>query len=1059
MRVVLSSIKVFLRLISLLTSLTFVVGILWVCALGQTQESSQSALTAHPLITQALDETRLTTLDGNTHPLARPEFDLGTAPASLPMERMLLVLKRNTEQETALRKLLDDQQDKNSPNHHKWLTPEQFGKQFGPTDADLQTITSWLQSHGFQVGTTKGRSVLEFSGSASQVAEAFHTSIHKYVVNGAQHWANASDPQIPTALVPAVQGVLTLHNFLKKPASHFSPDRAPAKLIPGKKPQVTFSQNGQVVHALAPQDYSVIYNMNSLAVSGQSSIAVVGRSNLYNGGQDIGNFQNVFGTGGSFFVVLNGPDPGDLGGGEEAEATLDSSWSSALAPGATVSLVVSATTNSSDGIDLSEAYIIEQNLAAIMTESFSACELFATDAQMAGQSAMAEQAAAQGITYIVSTGDDGATGCDDPNTAPAIYGLAVNYLASTPFNVAVGGTMFNENGQDTKYWSTTTPVSESAISYIPEDVWNESSATNGLWSSSGGASAGNIASGGATPGVPKPSWQSGVPGIPADGVRDLPDLSLSAAAHDPYLLCLEGSCVPDSQGQFFVYFISGTSASAPSFAGIMARVNDQNFSNTGELRQGLANYILYRLAASQAGYPSQCNGSSTSALPPTTCIFNDVTVGNNVVPGETATSYQATAGYDLTTGLGSVNVGNLVSQWNTVNFNPTTTTLTVTPGTITHGAAVPFAVTVAPNSGTGIPTGNVSLMSNTAGATSSLGFWTLSGGTISANVDTLIGGSTDLDAFYAGDSTFAPSTSAASSPFTVTPEPSTTTLSVLTANQSGQAIPFTNGPFGSFVYLRADIAGQSGLGVATGSVTFADSFGAIPGGGTFTLNGQGNTATPNGIFNFDTGTHTISASYSGDNSFNASSSTVSQTFTITPGFYAAIPSAQSTVVITAPGSSGTSSIGVTNSTGFKGTIALACSGLPLEAQCSFSPASISANGAINTTASTITVTTTAATAMARSQRRTFLPAVLMMGFGLFFSTLIIGGNKQRIRVTLMMLIALLLFIVPSCGGGGGGSSRQGPPPNLGTPKGVSTITVTATSGSIVSTTGFTLNVQ
>src|SRR4029077_2119814 len=204
-----------------------------------------------PLITAAVDESRLEILKGNTHPLARPEFDLGTADESLPMNRMLLVLKRSDEQERALRKLLDNQQDKHSPSYHKWLTPEKFGEQFGPSDSDMQTVTSWLRSHGFQVESTKGRAVLEFSGTASQVQEAFHTTIHSYLVKGETHWANSSDPAIPAALQPAVTGIKTLHNFLKKPAVHIAENNIPAKLVGNSRVEFT---GGAGLHALAPND-------------------------------------------------------------------------------------------------------------------------------------------------------------------------------------------------------------------------------------------------------------------------------------------------------------------------------------------------------------------------------------------------------------------------------------------------------------------------------------------------------------------------------------------------------------------------------------------------------------------------------------------------------------------------------------------------------------------------------------------------------------------------------------------------------------------------------------
>src|ERR1700680_417214 len=287
------------------TAVLFAVWIAFTLFPGAPRSEAQSAnwprtVSARPLITEAVDEGHLTVLSGNTHRLARPEFDLGTAPASLPMERMLLVLKRSPEQETALRRLLDDQQDKASPNYHKWLTPTKFGKQFGPSDADVRTITSWLQSHGFQVSPTKGRTLIEFSGSASQVQEAFHTPIHKYLVRGEQHWANTGDPQIPAALAPATAGVFTLHDFVKKPQIHVSNDRGTLEIVPGKKPLVTFPpQNGQpTLNALGPQDYATIYNINptyNAGINGNGiTIGIVGRSNLFNGGQDVGGFCFAF---------------------------------------------------------------------------------------------------------------------------------------------------------------------------------------------------------------------------------------------------------------------------------------------------------------------------------------------------------------------------------------------------------------------------------------------------------------------------------------------------------------------------------------------------------------------------------------------------------------------------------------------------------------------------------------------------------------------------------------------------------------------------------------------
>ncbi len=837
-----------------------------------------------PRITELVDETKLTPLRGNTHPLTRPEFDTGGAPPSLPMERMLLVLKRSPEQEAALQELLDEQQDKSSPNYHKWLTPEQFGQQFGPSDQDIQTVTSWLQSHGFQIAqVAKGRTVVEFSGTAAQVQEAFHTAIRKYVVNGKEHWANASDPEIPAALTPVVAGVATLHNFGKKPHIRISDKRIAARFTPGAQPRVSFSGG---VHALGPADYAVIYNIQPLYNGGingaGTTIAVVGRTDF--NVQDVRDFRNVFGLPANDpQIILNGPDPGNLGGGEEVEAVLDASWSGAVAPNATVKFVASATTNTTDGVNLSVLYIIDNNLANVMTESFGICEANITAAEAANEAAIAGQGAAQGITYMVSSGDSGAEDCDEPGEPQAQRPISVDFPASLPYTVAVGGTIFNEHGNDSAFWKTTNNQNtlESAISYIPENVWNESCSVAQCGNNANLAAGGGGASGVIAPFFfSKPIWQSGLPGIPVDGRRDVPDVALSAAAgHDPYLLCIFASCQPDSQGNIGFFAVGGTSASAPSFAAIMALVNQKTAS-----RQGQANYVLYRLAASEN--LSQCNASNISGLPAGDCIFNDVTVGNNAVPGETgfgtsSAKYQSNLGYDLASGLGSVNAANLVNKWGSVRVNGTTTTLAITPAAptpIPHGTAAGVSITVAPKTpATGTPSGNVSLLTSNG---QGVAFFALDNGSIASITDQLPGGTYSVTARYAGDSTFAPSDSGPVSVI-VSPEVSFTLVKVFTADTNGGLIPLTTTPYGSLVFLRADVRGFSGNGIATGNVNFADN-GTVPNvpGDPYPLNSEGNTVTPNGLFTFPAGPHSLAGKYSGDPSFNPSTS-IPVSFTIT----------------------------------------------------------------------------------------------------------------------------------------------------------------------------------
>ncbi len=650
-----------------------------------------------------INEGQLRTLPRNVHPLARAEFDRGPGPADLPMDRMLLVLSRSAAQESDLENLLTAQQDPSSPEFRRWLTPEQFGARFGAADADIQTVARWLESQGFTVNrVSKGKTIVEFSGTAGQVQLAFHTQIHKYVVNGEEHWANTSNPQIPDALTPVVAGVATLHNFTKNTQLINSGRRFEAQLSPEGRPQFTSSTGA---HALSPGDYRLIYNITTAGgARASATVAVVGRSNIQV--SDVALFSRYFlNSVGYPQIVVNGPDPGDLGGDEEAEAVLDSSWAIAIDPSA-VELVISKTTNVTDGVDLSEEYIIDKNIADVMTESFGSCEAHFTQAQASFYSSLAQQAAAQGITYVVAAGDSGSSGCDLGSSPSSSGVLSVNLLASNPYVTAVGGTEFNENGNDAAYWgSTNTFINTnytSALSYIPEEVWNEScTGATGSNPCAGGSPAGLWAGGGGASSIySKASWQTGVPGIPNDGARDVPDVSLTAAGHDPYLICLDGSCTPNSLGRISFVGYAGTSAATPSFAGFVALLVQQNG------RLGSINPLLYQLAAAEA--LGNCNASNASSLPANNCVFNDVTVGNNSGPGEAGYNtssgrYQAGVGYDLATGLGSVNEGNLAQAILSITTGTPVLTLsagTLAFGNVTIGTSKTLQVAVS-NTGTG----------------------------------------------------------------------------------------------------------------------------------------------------------------------------------------------------------------------------------------------------------------------------------------------------------------------------------------------------------------------
>ncbi len=843
---------------------------------------------------------------------------------------MLLVLQRSPQQETALRGLIDDQQDKHSASYHQWLTPEKFGASFGPADSDIAAVTNWLQASGFQVAqVSKGRTIIEFSGTAGLVKQAFGTAIHKYAVNGGAYWANAGNPSIPTALTPVVKGFASLNNFPRQ--SHhtvvapFNGDYPKNALLP----LFTFPHNGGTLYGVGPADFATIYNVQPLWNAGidgtGQTIAIVGETNINI--QDIRDFRSLFGLPANDpQIMLNGPDPGILTDGEEVESVLDVSWSGAVAKNATVDFVVSETTETTQGIDLSAIYIIDQNLAPVMSESYGFCEA-GLGSYNSFYYFLWEQAAVQGITVLLSAGDGGSAGCDDFNTASASqYGLAVSGYASTPFNVAVGGTDFDQTANASTYWNATNNATtgESAKSYIRETPWNESCAgiefePNGctpansayfdIVAGSGGPS--NCAYvdnlGNCSGGYAKPAWQTGT-GVPTDGVRDQPDVSLFASDQfngSFYILCEADIVSPCSLNPVSFLGVGGTSAASPAFAGIMALVNQK----TGA-RQGNANYILYKLAA---GTGNSCN-SSTVALTGNSCLFYDITKGNNSVPcavtqyttGECSSApangygvlvdshgnpaWTTTTGYDMATGLGSVNAANLVNGWSTATFAASTTTLTtLTPVTITHGATVNFSVTVAAKSGGGTPTGDIALMGSPSGQPLGIDFALLAGGVAIGTTNLLPGGSYNVTAHYEGDQTFGGSDSSGIA-VNVSPENSSVYMPGVVNGVDVNGNPtYTNsvvyGTGASYEYLlRADVYNSvpapcttpafGEVACPTGTITVTDNGSPLEGGtGTFKLNSFGYTEDQAIQLTVAGSPHTLVAKYKGDASYNASPTT------------------------------------------------------------------------------------------------------------------------------------------------------------------------------------------
>jgi hypothetical protein len=586
-------------------------------------------------------------LHGNIRPMFQPENDQGPVADSLKLENITLTFKPTEEQQANLTALLAEQQDPSSPLYHLWLTPEQYAESFGLSANDVAAVVAWLQAQGFSgIQTARSRRWVSFSGTAAQVQSTFHAEIHNYSVDGQTYYGPASEPAVPAALADVVQGLGSLDNYHLKPRGVFRHVKADAE------PDFTSYLSGN--NFVAPGDFATIYDVNALysstpAIDGTGvSIAVMGQTALYSGGSDITAFRLAAGlpANSPTMVLATGSSNPGVRSGDIDEASLDVEWAGAVAKNANIIFVYST-----DVLSSSLPYAVDNKIAPVISISYGACEAQWGSSDLNNLVQLATQANSQGQTIVVAAGDSGAADCDYSTSTSIVYsathGLAVDLPAALPYVTGMGGAEFNEGAGN--YWKTapTVDVLTSALSYIPEKVWNDTSTTYGLLAGGGGAS--TIYS--------RPSWQTGSGVFSSDGKRDIPDVSLNASnVHEGLLVCVQGSCVngfrlsaTNATNPNGLTVAGGTSAAAPTFAGIVALI----VQSTGSW-QGNINPTLYSMAATSPA------------------AFHDITTGNNIVPCTSGSTgcpsggqigYSAGVGYDQASGLGSVDAYNLVMAW------------------------------------------------------------------------------------------------------------------------------------------------------------------------------------------------------------------------------------------------------------------------------------------------------------------------------------------------------------------------------------------------------------
>jgi subtilase family serine protease len=657
----------------------------WTVVLAMTVTLASQTTQRPNRITQELKSGPVVTLSGTVHPLTRHASDLGEVNPGMRLESMTLSIAPSVAEKAELDTLVEAQQNPKSAQYHRWLTQEEFGARFGLTEPDLSQVTGWLETHGFTVkNVAPSRNLITFSGTVAQAESAFRTQIHQYRIGADTRISNATEIALPRGLANVVAGVGGLSGFRPKPQA----------VVKRLDPQFTSHFSGN--HFLAPGDWATIYNVKSIYNAGYTGtgmhVGIAGQT--YFPQADIDDFRAAAGLSATKLnmVCISAADCTDAAGesvGDIGEADLDVEWSGGIAPNATVDFVYAAANDPGQDVFSAAFYLVttykvDGAVVPVISISYAGCETQFSANMRTVFDGILEEAAAQGQSVLNSSGDAGAAGCDQGNTI-ATQGAVADYPASSPFVTGVGGTTFSAEGSAgspepgaNEYWSysSTADIISSALQYIPETSWNDTSydqsqdPTNTLTSGGGGVSLYYA----------MPSWQWPPGNFSGAPMRFVPDVAFFATAdHDAYLLCTQEftsatdpsqtdgpSCVDgfrDSNSDLMA--VGGTSASAPSFAGMVSLLVEKYG------KQGNFNQTLYSLAADPANYAA---------------IFHDITTGSNAQPCTAGSKgcvgglvgYDATAGYDLVTGLGSINGGALYAA-----LAPPTYTLGASSNSIT----------------------------------------------------------------------------------------------------------------------------------------------------------------------------------------------------------------------------------------------------------------------------------------------------------------------------------------------------------------------------------------